>query len=537
MLHAYAQFLKEHFLPEVASENLRLLREMNVPLLRLVAHLSEAELKLTTMEGLGRFLDDLAAGAAVGRAEASLEAWAEDRVPGLAQADVQPSDLVLVFAAQREAVLTFLPRFTRDVEVATGILLAIDRQYRQIQDAVMKVYARVRDQATEEIRRLANDLAREKEFVEALVQHVPAGISFMDRNLVARWANPAAARMFGMRREEVPGQTMFDAPAPEVRDHYIGLIQGVLKDGQVYQGVAMPTTEVGPAGKIVRYWDFTLVPIRDANGAIDGVMACFQDATARVEQEHLQATTIERLREVDRMKDQFLSVLSHELRTPLNAIMGFGSILQDGLAGPLSAEQQAMVGKMLAGSETLMALIDDVLDLSRIRAGKLSLASEPFDAAPLVAEVAASMEGLARRKRITLMTPARGSKTPLVLGDAQRVAQILRNLLGNAIKFTPAGGRVGVTWRQAGEMLHFEVKDSGVGIPVEMHHVLFEPFVQIDMSNTRQAGGTGLGLSITKALVEAHGGHIGFDSEVGAGTTFWFTLPVAAQAIPHQALR
>ncbi len=239
--------------------------------------------------------------------------------------------------------------------------------------------------------------------------------------------------------------------------------------------------------------------------------------------EELEAAN-EQLQQIDRMKDQFLAILSHELRTPLNAVVGFASVLEDELAGPLNATQHAYLAKVNSGTEVLIRLINDLLDMSRIQAGKFTLAPEPAAFEPLLVEALGSLAPLATRKGQDVTHETVGALPPITI-DPQRIRQVLLNLVGNAIKFTPEGGHIRVVARMEGDRLRCEVTDSGPGISAADQARLFKPFTQLDMSNTRRAGGTGLGLSISKALVEAHGGEIGVVSELGRGSTFWFTLP------------
>ncbi|MNT34312.1 Non-motile and phage-resistance protein [compost metagenome] len=226
------------------------------------------------------------------------------------------------------------------------------------------------------------------------------------------------------------------------------------------------------------------------------------------------------------MKDEFLSILSHELRTPLNAIMGFGSILNDELVGPLNETQHSYLDHMLGGGEALLGLINDLLDMSRIQAGKFMLDPHPI---PLERALKSVMNNLAplaakRRQQLFLDIPP---ELPLVMADEQRVTQILLNLVNNALKFTPEGGEIRLAVEADASALRVRVEDTGIGIAHDDMPKLFKPFSQVDMSNTRLVGGTGLGLSISKALVEAHHGQIGVSSEPGEGSCFWFTLPIA----------
>jgi signal transduction histidine kinase len=230
------------------------------------------------------------------------------------------------------------------------------------------------------------------------------------------------------------------------------------------------------------------------------------------------------LRETDRYKDEFLSVISHELRTPLNFITGFASILEDEVYGALTAPQQGAVRKILDGADRMLGIVDDLLDFARMQAGKFQLTVAPTAFAPLAEEVAAALRPLADGKDVAIETEvAVPDAIPL---DGRRVVQVLTNLVGNAIKFTERGGRIRIRAAVRGARLRCEVADEGVGIAPEDLPKLFTRFSQLDMSSTREAGGTGLGLAISKSLVEAHGGTIGAESEgLGRGATFWFELP------------
>ncbi|HEY9723046.1 MAG TPA: PAS domain-containing protein [Oscillatoriaceae cyanobacterium] len=232
-----------------------------------------------------------------------------------------------------------------------------------------------------------------------------------------------------------------------------------------------------------------------------------------------------RLREADRYKDDFLSVISHELRTPLNFIMGFASILDDEVQGPLNPRQHDALQKILNGADRMVLLVDDLLDLARLQAGKFMLNPSQADYGALVHDVMATLAPLGAQRGVQLHTEVRSDVQATM--DVARITQVLTNMVTNGIKFTPAGGKVAVRAFVRDGRLVTEVSDTGCGIAAQDLPRVFHKFEQVDMSPTRTAEGAGLGLAIAKSLVEAHGGAVGVESELGQGSTFWFALPLS----------
>ncbi|WP_295142839.1 ATP-binding protein [uncultured Reyranella sp.] len=225
-------------------------------------------------------------------------------------------------------------------------------------------------------------------------------------------------------------------------------------------------------------------------------------------------------------KSQFLANMSHELRTPLNAIIGYTEMMADGLYGEVSEKAAGVLDRVQKNGRHLLDLINDVLDLSKIEAGQLVLAMEPYSVADVVASVLAATESLAKAKGLALgSTVAPG--LPAGVGDARRLTQVLLNLVGNAIKFTDSGS-VEVRAEKVGETFELSVVDTGFGIAPADQAKIFEEFQQVDNSSTRKKGGTGLGLSISRRIVELHGGRISVESEEGRGSTFKIVLPIDA---------
>ena len=234
-----------------------------------------------------------------------------------------------------------------------------------------------------------------------------------------------------------------------------------------------------------------------------------------------------RLRELDRLKSEFLANMSHELRTPLNSVIGFSEVLIDGLVGEVSSEQKECLGNIRSSGKDLLALINDILDLSKIEAGRVELKMATFDVAGLLAEVEVTIRPLVEKKSQVLKIEQAGGLPPLT-ADRFRVKQVLLNLLSNAHKFTLVEGHITLCCRLVDQAtMLFSVTDTGIGIKPEDQRIIFEEFRQADGSAAREITGTGLGLAISKRLVEMHGGRIWVESEYGHGATFSLLLPLA----------
>ena len=244
---------------------------------------------------------------------------------------------------------------------------------------------------------------------------------------------------------------------------------------------------------------------------------------ARAYQQQLE--TAERLRELDQLKTQFLANMSHELRTPLNSIIGFSRVILKGIDGPITDLQRKDLTTIYNAGQHLLGLINDILDISKIEAGKMELSFEDVDVHQIIEGVLSTTKGLIKDKPIRLRQEV-PEQLPVIRADPTRVRQVLLNLLSNAAKFTEEG-EICLTVTQVGDELLFSVSDTGPGIPEDKLDRLFEAFYQVDGSMTRKAGGTGLGLAIARHFVEMHGGRIWVHSVVGKGSTFSFTLPVA----------
>jgi len=267
-----------------------------------------------------------------------------------------------------------------------------------------------------------------------------------------------------------------------------------------------------------------------------------EEKTARLEQ------ALARLKELDRLKSNFLGTVSHELRTPLTSIIGYSEMLAEGIAGPLSEEQSEFVKTIHGKGEQLLGLIMGLLDLSKLDSGTMSLRQASTPIGPVLEDVVSTLAPVALKKQVELTLESDNVPCELA-GDAERLRQVFLNLTENALKFTPRGGRVtlrahirdvtevasddeddhvgAVLFAPMRRELEVTVRDTGIGIPPAERLKVFDPFYQIDSSPTREYGGTGLGLSIVKRIVDAHGGTVSIESNAPTGTVFVVRLPSA----------
>jgi signal transduction histidine kinase len=233
-------------------------------------------------------------------------------------------------------------------------------------------------------------------------------------------------------------------------------------------------------------------------------------------------TLDEQLR-VDRLKDDFISIVSHELRTPLTSIHASLRLMQQGMGGALAPEARHLVDVAARNSQRLVRLVDEILDLRKIEAG-LALERQPVDLRPLLEQALEANRSYAEQCGVRFVLQGEAGPA-MVLGDAERLMQVLANLLSNAAKYSPAGEAIVVAAERCEDAIRVSVRDRGPGIPPEFRSRIFQKFAQADTSTSREKGGTGLGLSISKAIVERLGGRIDFDSDPGRATTFYFELP------------
>jgi PAS domain S-box-containing protein len=371
---------------------------------------------------------------------------------------------------------------------------------------------------------------------ETLARNFPNGaVILFDRAFRHTIADGVGLAALGVTKETLEGMTLHEAfPEPLARvlePAYRGALEGRAGNFELAHDERVHSLQV--------------IPVRDAAGEIFAGMVVAQDITARkqverereilllaerlalTEAEHARrvlARQNERLLELDGLKDEFLALVSHELRTPLTSIVGYVEYLVDGKVGDLSDDQHGVLRVIERNAQRLTRLVSDLLLVALVVAGKLSLEETPVDLVTVAAHCVEAARPAAEAKGIELALFS--GQVPVLPADPARLAQLFDNLLANALKFTPAGGRVDVTVAAGGRSVSVEVADTGPGISSEEQARLFERFYRAEAATRDAVPGSGLGHAIAKALAEAHGGALRVESELGRGARFRVELPL-----------
>jgi PAS domain S-box-containing protein len=361
------------------------------------------------------------------------------------------------------------------------------------------------------------------------------------KNHVFEYANRAYHQLVGHR--QIIGKPVLEA-LPELRDQgFETLLDTVLETGDPFVGreVSVFLSPSSDSTPVQHYLDFVYYPITEADGSRTGVVAHGSDVTDHV----LARQEAQRARgeseKANLAKSQFLANMSHEIRTPINAVIGYADLLDAGVAEPLGARQQQYIDRIRASSRHLLALVNDVLDLSKIEAGEVMIRAEKRGVDAVLDAALHVVAPEADARRLAIHQEWQCDLGTRFLGDEDRVRQIVLNLLSNSLKFTEPGGVVTIRCRMGelpplesalpvtGQWVIIDIEDSGTGIAEDQLERIFDAFVQVDDSATRRAGGTGLGLAISRRFARLMGGDLTVRSEPGAGSCFSLWLPAAAQ--------
>ncbi|MCH8199784.1 MAG: PAS domain S-box protein [Chloroflexi bacterium] len=460
------------------------------------------------------------------------------RMLGYTREEMEGMPLAHVLRPQdREAIYQRIAARTRGEDVPDRYHLKMVRKGGETIDAEIFASPFIEDGETigslAELRDITEELALQRSVeqtaaeVTSILEAAPNAIILADDQGGILRVNPAVCELFGWDEDELLSLNVRDLTPEPLRSRHDGYLRHYLETGE-------PST---PEGLIVgrirevegRRKDGTTFPLELSIAELgDADTGRRFTAVMRDISDRKQAERDHELAQRATVRSQFLATMSHELRTPLNSILGFGQLLEESKREPLTGRQRSRVSDIMESGEHLLALINDVLDLSKVDAGRYELSPAPLDPAALVTEVARGFEPMARDAELELRVSVEAAPEHMV-ADRRAFRQVLTNLISNAIKFTEEG-YVEVRASEAEGHLIIEVEDTGIGIAREQLGRVFEEFSQLDSGASRRSGGTGLGLAITRRLVELQGGTCSVESEVGRGSTFTVRLPVGPPA-------
>jgi PAS domain S-box-containing protein len=452
------------------------------------------------------------------------------------QLHIRPQGEIELRLPKRDGTLIDVQVWTGPCRDAAGNLLGTLAIFAEVtrQHVVEQKLARVEEelvQAMTQQKETRAELHAERRFRD-LLEAAPDAIIEVDREGRILLLNLVTEKLFGYSREELLGRSVEMLVPDALRgghaqhraDYWAHPITrpmgiGLALHGRRKDGSSIPV-------------EISLSPVKSEDGF--RVTAVIRDISERRQTEERlrqmqEAYTRElesRNREVERanqLKSEFLASMSHELRTPLHTIIGFAELLGEELEGPLNDKQKRFINHIHTDSIHLLALINDILDISKIESGRLGLRRETFDIGGTLEEALSSVRPQAAAKSIAIETSL--SLPATIFADRLRVKQVLFNLLSNALKFTPNGGKILINAALRDSVIEISVSDTGIGIAKEQHEAVFDKFYQVGSTTKGVREGTGLGLAITKALVEEHGGGIWLESEPGKGSRFTFTIP------------
>ena len=366
----------------------------------------------------------------------------------------------------------------------------------KVLETIMDVSDRVRAEKSRQ---------RSEEQLKLITDALPILIAYIDRNCrysynnrtYETWYGRPRTNLIGVHLQEVVGKANYRKMLPYLETVLAG------------KTVTFESQYVSDSG-VNRWMSSTYIPDFDLNGEVKGFFSMVDDITER--------------KTVEQMKSEFVSIASHEMRTPLTSIHGVIELLHAGRLGELTMPGRQMTELALRNSDRLVRLLDDILDLERMESGRETIERQSCNSAELILQAVDTLSSMAKEQQISLETNARPIEFQ---ADRDRIVQTLTNLISNAIKFSPAKGKVAISCQPGSQEIIFSVKDRGRGIPADKLESIFERFQQVDASDSRHKGGTGLGLSICRHIVEQHGGKIWVESVYGRGSTFYFSLPVS----------
>ncbi|HEY0995648.1 MAG TPA: PAS domain-containing sensor histidine kinase [Gemmatimonadaceae bacterium] len=431
-------------------------------------------------------------------------------------------------------------KLSREREIAAARAAALEEQNAVLSAQALELerereeahrLAAQLEEANAELRVVAADARRHLDELEATYRSAPVGLGVLDRDLRFIRINDRLAEMNGLPAGAHVGRTVREI-VPALADQAEPVLRHVIESGEPAIGIEI-SGETGADPGVLHHWVEEWHPLRNEDGQVIGVNVVAEDVTQRkhaeAERERLLAAERAARAEAERAnaaKSEFLARMSHELRTPLNAIQGHVQLIAMGIHGPVTEPQRTALERVQRAQQHLLRLIDDVLDMARVESGRIDYDLREVDLTEVLEDLGPIFEPQFVAKGITYEVHP-PTEPCVVWADRHRLRQILVNLLGNAVKFTPAGGHVRIGLAPeggAGDVIHVRVQDTGIGVPPEHQETIFQAFVQVHGALNRRESGAGLGLAISREFARGMGGDLRVESTEGEGSVFTLTL-------------
>lgn len=400
----------------------------------------------------------------------------------------------------------------------TALAIQNARNFREAQNLARSLERRV-EERTAELQMALSQQEAQVEKTRAIVEGITDAVIVFDSKARVTSANPAVERVLGLPLESLLNARLHDIVAQQgggaAPEAALAVFTAFVSSKQkIKSGAPLAECKFELGEKVL---EASFAPVVQREGDSLDIVAVFRDVTRQAR--------------IDRLKEDFISVAAHELKTPMTALKGYTELLLSEVAGKVTLVQEHFLQIIQTNVERLAELANDLLDISRIEAGMMQLQIRELNLLDLIEEVVITFRAEAERKGLRQVIDV-PPDLPAVWGDRGRLLQLLSNLMSNAYKYTPGGGKIGITARQVNSQIQVDVMDTGIGISRQDQEQIFSRFFRADNPLIREIGGTGLGLSIAKSIVALHGGEIWVDSELGRGSTFSFTLPLAQGDTP-----
>ena len=522
-LKKFLSYLRKSHLTDVAKENLRLAKIMNMPLLKhpSVTSLTEEQLIESTIKGMDNFLASFENNTALIIAKESLKKWEEDKLPGFSKYDILPSDLILVYAAQKKAILKFLPFYTDDCKIALVLIDELEDYYTEVKNDAVQMLSKIQKGMENLLREREQELKKSQMFLNSVIENIPNMIFVKDaKDLKFVKFNKAGEELLGYLEKDLIGKNDYDFFPKKEADFFVKKDRIVLQSGKLFE---IEEESITTKGKGVRILETKKIPLFDSKGAPEYLVGISNDIT---EQKKMQETLILKAEELAKISEelarsnkeleQFAYVASHDLQEPLRMITSYVQLLAKRYKDKLDDDANDFIAYAVDGSNRMRILINSLLDYSRVNRMK---PFEKIDLNKLLEDVLQNLKDQIKDNSAVITI----NKLPIINGDTVLIGQLFQNLITNAIKFRRTiSPQITISCKKESSQYLFSVKDNGIGIQEAYAEKIFIIFQRLH--SKEKYPGTGIGLAICKKIVERHNGKIWLESEIDKGSTFYFTI-------------